>query len=435
MAKTLTNFNLPKEIEKTLNKKQRLFFDAVSSGKNVLLTGAAGVGKTYVTKALVDLLISNEYPCGVTASTGVAALQLEGSTFHSWCLGGLGDDSVETIVRNIRFRKKKLETIKAAKALVIDEAWMLGSETFDKASEVLKKIRNSYKPFGGLQVTLLGDPLQIPPVNKGEAKQNFLFESDAFKELNLKPVVLDEIVRQADDKEFAELLMEIRVGNLKNINKLNKRTFTSIPKMQRTPPIIYCLNKDVDEENKNRLNALSGESRFFDATDIGDPKFVESLDRICNFPKRLELKVGAQVMLLRNLDTEGGYVNGSIGIVKGFSPDGIIVRFQNGEIVVEKESSSIKESVIINGVPELEEKACRVQFPLKLAYAFTVHKMQGQTIDLAVIDLNSCFEYGQAYTALSRVKTMNGLFLKPFLYSKIKCHPKALDFYKKIANM
>lgn len=435
MVKTLTNFSLPREVDKTLNTKQRHFFDAVFSGRNVLLSGAAGVGKTYVTKAMVDLFLKEEYPVGVSASTGVAAIQLGGSTFHSWCLGGLGDDSVDDIVLNTRFKKRKYQTIKSAKALIIDEAWMLGSQTFDKASEVLKKLRGSYKPFGGLQVILLGDPLQIPPVNKGKEQQSFLFESDVFKELNFKPVVLSEVVRQANDKEFAELLMEIRVGNLTNINKLNKRTFSTIPKMQRTPPIIYCLNKDVDEENRARFADLTGELHVFKACDSGDKKFIESLDRVCNFPKVLELKVGAQVMLLRNIDTEGGLVNGSTGIVQGFSPDGVLVKFKNGEALVEKESSSIKESVILNGKPQLIEKACRVQFPLKLAYAFTVHKMQGQTIDLAVIDLNQCFEYGQAYTALSRVTTREGLFLKPFMHSKIKAHPKALDFYKKIHNM
>lgn len=416
-----------------LNKDQLKFLDLVNSKNNTLLSGCGGVGKTYVTKHLVDLLVNCEYPFCILASTGVAAALIGGSTFHSWCFGGLGDDSVEDIVSKIRKRRNKSSVIRKSKLLIVDEAWMLSSSVIEKADAVLRKIRGSKLPFGGLQVVFSGDPLQLPPVNKGVDKNNFLFDAECFESFDFKYSILNKIVRQEGDLEYSKFLMEIREGVLDNVSILKDRTFSRMPKMMRVPPVIYSKNIDVEIENKNRLRDIEEREHVFVADDTGSETLLKHLDKNCTAPKTLVLKKGCQVMLLRNLDTAKGVVNGSIGIVQSLSPEGIIVKFKQGDFLITKETWEIKESTIIGDKPVLKTVASRTQFPLKLAYAFTIHKMQGQTIEMGVIDLNGCFEYGQAYTALSRIKSRDGLFLKPFNTSVIKAHPRALDFYRKIA--
>ena len=372
----------------------------------------------------------------VTASTGVAAFNIGGSTIHSWMGIGLAMDSVETLCKKVRKNKPARERIRAAKYLIIDEVSMIGAELLDKIDAILRNIRDLDFPFGGIVLVLVADFSQTLPVFP-DPKQDcrLAFESDAWQDATLNCVELTEQVRQQDDLEFCALLDEIRVGNLTNIGKLQCRVNAPIKMAGKEKPIkILGYNKAVDSYNFAVLRNLPGQSQVFWAKDDGDAKWTEYFDRNCLAPNRLELKVGAQVMLLFNLDSSAGLVNGAVGVVKeiGSSP---IVCFSNGlERAVTAQEWHASEQVVVDGRIDYAPVATRRQIPLKLAYAQTFFKSQGKTLDAADIDLDQCFADGGAYTALSRVRSLNSLRLKPFKPESIKTNKKCVEFYSSLTS-
>lgn len=380
----------------------------LKSGKNVFLTGSAGTGKTYVLNQYIDYLKARKIAVAVTASTGIAATHMNGMTIHSWA--GIGVKEHLTAANLVAMQKKKYLTknFDKVKVLIIDEISMLHKNQLDLVDMVLKNFKNSLEPFGGIQVVLCGDFFQLPPIGKmGEtSRDKFAFMSVSWVKANLNICYLTEQYRQNDDR-LNFVLNEIRQANVSSIayqllqeasnNKLNE-----VKELTK----LYTHNLDVDRVNAEHLLTLSGNIKNFKAKTKGNKKLVETLNNSVLAPGDLQLKIGARVMFVKN-NLEKGFVNGSLGEVIGFTDEGLpsVKLIYNKKVVkVEPEDWSI----IDDGGKTL---ANYNQIPLRLAWAITVHKCQGMTLDAAEIDLSKTFENGQGYVALSRLKKLENLKL------------------------
>lgn len=416
-----------------LTPSQKAFAALFFSGANLLLTGEAGTGKSYLMRALFDFADSRGIALARTASTGVAALNIGGQTIHSWSGMGLADEDVRTICAKVAKNRKAEERIRATRILVLDEVSMVKADLLDKLDVVTKYIRGNNRPFGGLQIVAVGDFMQLPPVFKGGEVKDFAFNARSWREAGIKAVQLTEQVRQDGSTPFAALLSKIRVGKADDLSLLASRIDAAFPPSETEPVRLFCKNVDVNRYNADRLAKLSGELKRFHAKDDGQPYHAEYFDKHCPAPTTLELKLGAQVMLLVNLDVQGGLVNGSVGVVKAFGPDGITVAFDSGTEIVEENTWEIKEQVATFGAGlRYKVVATRVQYPLKLAYSVSVHKSQGSTLDRAVVDLSEAFAEGQSYTALSRVRNLESLSIVDFPTSAIRVNAECLRFYESL---
>jgi ATP-dependent DNA helicase PIF1 len=416
-----------------LSEKQNHAYSLMVNGKSVFITGAAGSGKTACIKLFIKVYKQNKI-MGVTSTTGISALLFGGSTVHSFTGIGIGTGSVESIIKKIQTRSTLRKRWKDLEVLIIDEISMLSMNLFDKLEKIARSIRNNNKPFGGIQLILSGDFLQLPCINSDD----FCFESKQWDKCIEHTVYLTEIMRQKDT-EFQNCLNNVRVGLLpkKTRDLLDTRLNVKLKNAFGIQPTkLYSTNYDVDRVNNAELDLL-GETNpdFYEYnmevhvySDNSDVDYtIEKYKKSCNAPSTIQICIGAQVMLLCNLDTEGGLVNGSRGVVTSFVNDIPIVKFLNGrELVVDH---------YIWEVEENDKKILRaIQLPLKLAYALTIHKSQGCSLDYAEIDLSDTFTYGQSYVALSRVKDINGLSILGIDYEKIKANPKAVKFYEKFTS-
>lgn len=310
--------------------------------------------------------------------------------------------------------------MQATKVLIIDEVSMLSAQTLDNIDKVLRAVRNfmSNDPFGGLQVVFVGDFFQLPPVS-GDDKAEFAFESKAWHEANPVNCYLHEQHRQ-EDPAFLKILTAIRQGEVtpEHRNRLLKTPAGRDELMTR----LFTHNTDVDRINNEELLRIQGPIREYRMEQSGNPYLVEILKKNCLSPETLQLKVGAVVMFTKNYfeDGEAIYVNGTLGKVTEFLSGGPRIELKNGmHIVVQPAEWSIEE----NGI----KKATVSQLPLRLAWAITIHKSQGMSLDAASIDLSKAFEYGQGYVAISRVRSLDGLYLNGLNQKALSMHPKVVD--------
>lgn len=430
-----------------LNADQTAAFDAVKSGANLFLTGPAGSGKSYLIRQIVAWAESAGKTVGLTALTGCAALLLgnKAKTLHSWAGVGLGRDSVDALVASINRYPGSKRRWRRTDILIVDEISMMTPELFEKLDAVGKRVRNSTKPWGGLQLILCGDYFQLPPVVKGISGEmagpgRFAFESPTWATARLQPVILSKIERQTDPA-FQQLLNECRIGEPSEttIALLKSRQGLDWKSKMIKPTLLFSRNTDVDTINEKNIGALKKPLRIFDAVtdvvrnpdapDVEIPtgealeRIVNKLDNDANYAPHLELCVGAQVMLLINKDIELGLVNGSRGVIIDFGPAGDpVVQFLHGDPVLVG-----RHEWVSNECPHVARK----QIPLRVAYAVTIHKSQGATLDCALVDIGaSTFEYGQAYVALSRVRNLESLYIHSLVPSKIKAHPSVVRFYQ-----
>jgi len=433
-----------------LTPAQRQIADQILKGNdNVFITGSAGTGKSYLLKYLINQLqnIYGEDAIAVTAPTGVAAVNIGGQTIHSFAGLGYTLSSPEITIMKIMKSKKHKSSWKQTKVLIIDEISMMDSSLFELLDKIARNILDRMNiPFGGIRLVFVGDFMQLPPVPlKGSSDRNFCFESPIWDQCNLKKntIYLSDIIRQTN-VEFIGLLNEIRLGHLtsKSSNLLNSCLVENKPRPDDDiiPTKLYCTNKDVDGENESRLHELPGELTTITATEMWKSQSSNSVQNLRVremmsklIPTTINLKIGAQVMLLRNRiqyqSRHSSLVNGSRGVIKSFvtiDDENIpVVKFDNGmEIPITK-------------VPfERMEGDCiliRNQIPLKLAWAITVHKSQGSTLSRAELLIDKAYDYGQAYVALSRVQSLEGLWLqKPITSKAIKANPKAIQYYNDI---
>jgi ATP-dependent DNA helicase PIF1 len=418
------------EAWKSMNKGQREFFEFFFAGFNIFLTGAAGTGKSYVIKKIFEFLDQKHVFYGKTATTGVAALNIGGSTLHSWSGMGLADDDGMALLTKVNNNQKAVNRIKGTRILFVDEISMADSNLLDKLDIVCQYVRNSDQPFGGIQVVLVGDFLQLPPVFKNFQKELFAFDSEAWKSAKIQTVHLTEIVRQHDQPKFAEYLNEVRFGVAGDHSILKPCINRVFPNDGIKPVRLFCKNIDVDTFNGTELAKINAQEKVYYAIDEGGEKWTTFFNKNCLAPQVLRLRIGAQVMLLSNVDVNNGLVNGSVGIVESFSPEGPVVRFTTCEHVVEPHEWEIKQDEpLITGEIKRVKVASRKQLPLKLAWAVTVHKSQGATLDRAEIDISEAFAAGQVYVALSRVRTLESLSIKAFSPYKIMANQRCVKFY------
>ena len=440
----------------TLNTEQKAALAAVQRGKNIFLTGAGGTGKSHTIRSIVSWAAIVGKQVAVTAMTGCAALLLNfdgraqsAKTLHSWAGVGLGRESVQELVDAILKKHKALRRWKTTEILVVDEVSMMQADFLEKLDLVARRVRKQpTKRFGGLQLVFAGDFCQLPPV-LAKSGSGFVFESALWSELIDETHNLVQIVRQADPV-FQAILTEARMGALTDasIAALKARVGLSWADNEIKPTLLYSKNAQVDRINQENMASLTGERRFYEpktvflassgpglqvrektakTVSVSEPilqKELEHLDKEAPYEQNLELCVGAQVMLITNIDQERGLVNGARGILTGYSPGGLpLVRFigRTDPEIIDRHNWWLGEP----------DDVGRAQIPLRVAYAITIHKSQGATLDSALIDIGaSTFEYGQAYVALSRCKSLEALYIFKLDPMKILCHPKVRAFYE-----
>jgi ATP-dependent DNA helicase PIF1 len=431
-----------------LNDEQTAALSAVKSGRNIFLTGAGGTGKSHTIKAIVSWASNTGVRAAVTAMTGCAALLLnsEGArprakTLHSWAGVGLAREAPHELAEAVAKNRRAAYRWASTQILIIDEVSMMTPEFLEKLDMVARRVRKQPAvKFGGLQLVLAGDFCQLPPVNKTSEPTVYVFDSPVWATLIEETHYLTQIVRQSDPV-FQRLLTEARMGALspESIAILEGRKGLAWADDDIRPTLLFNRNAEVDSINRKNMEALDGERHTYETQTVqmgkdgshpirvSDPILETALTRLdadAPYDKSLELCIGAQVMLLTNMDQEHGLVNGSRGVVTGYSPGGLpLVRF-----------IGMKDSVLIdraNWWLADPEYIGRSQIPLKVAYALTIHKSQGATLDSALIDIGSrTFEYGQAYVALSRVRSLSGLYIWALDPRRIMCHPSVRAYYE-----
>ena len=443
--------------------RQSSALDILKTGQNVFLTGSAGSGKTYTLNQYIDYLRARRVPVAVTASTGIAATHMNGTTIHSWSGIGIKDELSDRDLTNLSRKQFLADRLKDTAVLVIDEISMLHAKQLNLVSQVLKHIRKNDKAFGGIQVVVAGDFFQLPPIgSKGESnREKFAFMSEAWLDARFHICYLSEQHRQVSEAANGGLDLD----DILNQIRRQEVTFEAIAALENTydqsvdikRTRLYTHNLNVNKINDKELALLDGEMMRFEATTTGDSKLVETLKKTVRTQDELVLKVGAKVMFIKN-NAELGVSNGTMGELIGFaavkiedkeSSDALIEDDSSDDIDEEaagektakaKKSAAKKDKekpnskkpttqkmpvVRLNSGREViaepeewiiedetgEVLASYLQVPLCLAWAITIHKSQGMTLDAAEIDLSRTFELGQGYVALSRLKSLAGLQL------------------------
>ena len=399
--------------------RQSTALDILKTGHNVFLTGSAGSGKTYTLNQFIHYLRARRVAVAVTASTGIAATHMNGTTIHSWSGIGIKDEITERDLKNISGRRYLVERLKETSVLIIDEISMLHAKQLDMVNQVLKHARKNELAFGGLQVVVAGDFFQLPPIgSRGETnREKFAFMSAAWLEADFHICYLTEQHRQdnqlaQDNISLDSILNQIREQSVtfEAIDALNATHAQSVD-ISRTR--LYTHNLNVNTINQKELDALTTEAMVFNATDFGDSKLVETLKKNVRTSDELTLKIGAKVMFIKN-NNELAVSNGTMGEIVAFEPikaddkegDKLpVVKLNDGRLV----TADVEEWMIEDENGEV--LASYSQVPLCLAWAITIHKSQGMTLDAAEIDLSKTFELGQGYVALSRLKSLEGLQL------------------------
>ena len=424
------------------------------AGHSLFLTGAAGTGKSHTLRAIIRIL-KHQYPddgeVAVCASTGIAALPLEGITVHSW--GGLEPSAIhwpiQQIVQMIR-TKQKQKRWRNVKTLIIDEISLISPQLWDLIENLARTLRSSTEVFGGIQVIACGDFLQLPPVQEeGDSEYRFCFETPSWQELFHKSnkgkiICLQKVHRSLQDV-WTGILDEVRRGELTMDTRL--ALMDCVVKNVNTEHVrLYSRRKQVEQWNKSEMDKLEGDEYVWVASDIGQPGEIDQLDRSCLAAREVHLKIGAPVLLLKNLDLKRGLVNGRQGIVVRFVPrvsEEVHVDSENPLVhtipnhgltpvvrfgTIEQEIDPVEWSWGIG----FKKSAVRQQIPLMLAHSITIHKAQGMTLDEAAVDLRGVFEDGQAYVALSRVRSLDGLrILQSLPMQSLRADKRAKAYWDK----
>lgn len=389
--------------------KQETALKLLKAGENVFLTGSAGAGKTYTLNQYINYLKARKVPVAITASTGIAATHMNGMTIHTWAGIGIKDFLSDADLKNMKERKYLKEHLENAQVLIIDEISMLHAKQLNLVNQVLKYFKESDEAFGGIQVIVAGDFFQLPPVGKKDEnnRDKFCFMSESWVEAKFRVCYLTEQHRQGNDY-LNEVLNAIRSQNISH-EHLQALDETGQQNIGETFTRLYTHNMDVDAINYKHLNAIEADERQFEARCDGNEKLMETLKSSVRAPENLSLKKNAKVMFVKN-NFDMGYINGSLGEVIGFEEDdehGILpkVKLTDGTVLtVAPETWSIDNEAG-------KTIASFQQIPLRLAWAITIHKSQGMTLEAAEINLSHTFEKGQGYVALSRLKTLAGLKL------------------------
>lgn len=456
-------------MSESLSVEQKIAFDKFKKGENLFITGPGGTGKTKLIHNLVNYMHHMGLKFQVCAMTGCASLLLgcKSRTLHSWSGIKLAKGTIDETIRQVIRNKKTVSSWKNINILIVDEVSMMSKKIFDLCEKLGRIIRKNENPFGGIQVIFTGDFFQLPPVGdeKDDDTNKFAFESEKwFQVFTLQNnIQLTTIFRQ-NDKEYIKILLEIRKGEISNegkelLQKYVKRPFNKSEHNGSIPTKLFPVKSKVDYVNTAMFSKLEGENIIFeniekknatlylDTNKLIEPDIlfkcqslsveemafeIETMNKNINVDKSLKLKCGALVMCTFNIDLENGICNGSQGIIVDFKEEIIdfrsilcpIVLFSNGQkrcITYQYYQNEEYPSIVIG------------QIPLCLAWALTIHKIQGATLEMADMDLGkSVFEYGQSYVALSRIKSLDGLYISEFHPHRIKANPIVKQFYEQL---
>ena len=458
-----------------LSSEQKYALYKFKRGENLFITGPGGTGKTFLIRHLINSAKENKKNVQVCALTGCASVLLNcgARTIHSWSGIKLARGDSHNIIESALRSNRTVKNWQSVKVLIVDEVSMMSKKIFNILNEIGKHVRHSPLPFGGIQLIFTGDFFQLPPVGNNmndPGSEDFCFESDEWYKVFAMEnhIELNSIFRQ-QDQDYIDILNEIRRGELseKNADKLKKyvgREYAKTDNTLYTPTKLFPTRAKTDYTNNMMFNKLDEDEYHLelgvktDCTvlfDGGNGKSsgkaftyeqilkcnrmtqqereyeIENLKNNTPCEKILKLKVGSNVLCCANIDLDSGICNGSQGIITRIEDRGeatfIEVKFTNGIT-----------RLIEPHWWQSEEYPCIAikQYPLLLSWAMTIHKIQGATLDMAEIDIgSSIFEYGQTYVALSRIKSLNGLYLSDFNPSKIKPNPKVINFYKGIPKI
>lgn len=411
--------------------KQKEAIAILEDGHNVLLTGPAGSGKTFLLNQYISHLRKNGIGVAVTASTGIAATHIGGRTIHSWSGIGIKDSLSARELQTLSKRSYLKKQFEKVEVLVIDEISMLNAHCLDMVDAVCQTMKKNYLPFGGIQVVMSGDFFQLPPISPGSTSADFVYKAKVWPEMDVRICYLEEQHRQNDER-MIRILKSMRADEVdaEIIGLLNSR-LNEKPKEGLQPVRLFTHNIDVDAINKAELEKIDEEEFAFQMTAEGERKLVESLKRNCLAPDTLLLKRGAKVMFVKNKFKEEKviYVNGTTGEVVGFNEERLpLVQIASGEVItVGTDSWTIDDE---------ERILAKVnQIPLRLAWAITVHKSQGMTLESAEIDLSRSFGYGMGYVALSRLRSLSGLYLLGINEMAYKLDPEVAAYDRKLLSL
>lgn len=391
-------------------------------GGSVFLTGAPGAGKTYVLNEFIARATRKGKRVAVTASTGIAATHIGGTTIHSWSGLGIKDVLTEYDRERLSEAQRLVKRYNSVDILVIDEISMLHGARLDMVNEACKLLRANDKPFGGLQVILVGDLFQLPPVTRGQEIVDFVHKSVAWQELDPKICYITEQHRQtALGDPLLDLLDSMRRGDINEGHELIlQERLGKQPGHDEAITRLYSHNVDVDQINHDQLNQLDGERYTYQMKTTGSASKAEQFVKTILAPERLTLAIGAEVMFVVN-DYAKGFANGSRGRVVDFDRKVPIIELQSGRTIrMEPHEWSLTE--------DGRTKATAMQLPLRLAWAITIHKSQGMSLDGAIIDLARSFTPGMGYVALSRVRSIDGVYLSGINNVALMMHPEIFEF-------
>lgn len=417
--------DLISEVEETynLNEEQLLCYNQVKENKNLLITGSGGTGKSTVLKSIIKYLNRKNKNIGVTSSTGISATLINGTTIHSFLKIGLANKTAQELYEKIRFNTSYFNKLKKLDTLIIDEISMIDNILFNKIAAYLSLIKGIKKPFGKIQIILCGDFYQLPPINN-----TYCFNSNIWHRLNIKKIELTKQMRQINDNYFQYLLEQVKINNItedifSKLNELTNKTVNSEIK----PTILYSKNIDVDKINQNEFLKLvqNTNNKVFEFPikyDLEKSKIKKFIKDNTYYPNNLQLCKGLQIMVTHNIDIINKITNGTRGIITEINQHIIQIKTLNNQYY------NIEYTKYIN---DLDETISFDYIPLKLAYAMTIHKSQGQTLDYLQINLGKdIFDYGMAYVALSRAKTLDSIILTDLSKYAFKTNSEVIKFYQ-----
>ena len=395
--------------------------DAMRSGKSVFITGAAGTGKSYIVREIIQELRAAKKPgVFVTASTGIAASLLDGTTIHSFAGAGIGTDFAP-LLRAVLASTSAVARWVACAVLVVDEVSMVDGAYFDALDAIARACRGNTRPFGGIQVIASGDFHQLPPVKPVK----LCFEAAVWPRLFAQTTFVLRTVRRQTDVAFAGILARMR-GAALTAADARALALRNVPAPEGTVRL-FTHRAAVHAENARCLSDILARTHTFTATDLV-PQGADAaqLDRACPAEKTVALKVGAPVILIQNVDVEAGLYNGA---------QGTVVRFDTAPItrvvypVVRFDSCVFSAIPVAFKVRAGKKVLTRTQIPLALAFAFSIHKAQGMTLRRVEVDVGRAWEAGQVYTAFSRAVSLDGLFVRGFDPANVTADPRVVAFY------
>ncbi|MFK8044359.1 MAG: PIF1 family DEAD/DEAH box helicase [Crocinitomicaceae bacterium] len=409
---------------------QELALDILKSGRNVFLTGSAGTGKTYVLKEFIKYLNKFKIASGITASTGIAATHINGQTIHSWIGMGIKGAMTKRDLHFLTLNKKLKKKLEKCQVIVIDEISMLHQKQLNLVEEILQYTNDNLLPFGGKQMVVCGDFFQLPPIGNHfeKSREKFAFMGKSWVQANFNICYLTEQYRQSANA-LSDVLQSIRNNTINDQTIQILDDTISKNNTLKNPLRLYTHNADVDRINSAELEKIDSKEKNFWATTKGKKELVATLKKSVIVNEKLSLKVGAKVMFVKN-NSDKGYINGTLGKVIEFSSLGFpVVKISGGaEIIATTEEWAIDDD-------KGNSIASFIQIPLRLAWAITIHKSQGMTLDSAELDLRKTFEKGQGYVALSRLRDIKNLKLLGYNQTALAIDSLALKADKRFMEL